>query len=1034
MPRVRQPSFATGEITPALYARVDVEQYLSGVALAENMFVSIYGGLINRPGSRLIDESGLASRLLPFQLGEAEGYALEMADNNIRFYTRGGGLLVEPVSATINPFVASLPARWRNLSTGGASVTNIPQIRQLDQDLGTAGGNNTQGGGVAAAFDDLSDTISAFCANNPSYFGSAHKDWGSGTNRQVVGFRLQGSSDLGLTGRRQSVTVQLVASSNNFGTDYRVLGSWEVLDEPGVVIERTVNAATAPSVRYHAVTVVQGQTGGADIVSIAELVFFGLALDTPALSLNGAAGSECIAEQEVTTTQPNREHVLTWFMGSPGGINFRVGHASMTETIRPLEFFPSGWATAAFTPRVSPFFIRFDHADTMTRVFDGGTTFLGSGATAPVPFSIPQPYGNSDLPAISFTQDANRLIMAHRRFPVLELRRGDQARTWKLAYKEFAPETFAPGANVLTLTKQGSGSATATHTYAATYIGENGEESLPSGPVSIAGVSTLTNVDFIRIAITALPAGIAAVNIYKLFGGAYGLLGLAVGQFDDTGLVPKADNPPPEGRNPFPSPGLYPSCATYWEQRLALGGSDINPETVELSKPGASHNFGRSSPPRDDDAITFTPAGPSVRRVRHMIATSDLAMFTDASVVVARRGDNALTPALEGGVRQVLTRGIGQVRPLIIDNNLVFVGSDGRNVRLLDPDYQDAELSLQAEHLFRGRQVVDWAYQETPWSLLWLAMSDGDLVMLSLLPRQGVIGWARARTEGGQVKSLAVIREGGTDKLYMRCRRWLRGAWRNTVEILAERPLADVRDAFFVDCGLSLDVPLPIAALATIEEGTITVSGHGVSIGGEIDIDGTGIAEIDGRRFRVTAISGSTLQVDANWVGLGPWRGGGTARKVVSTVSGLAHLEGMAVNVLNNGNVEEGQVVSGGAITLQKPGSRVHVGLPLVSRGQTLDIAEPPEGFGRRKNVREVQVLTRDSRALEFGPDFVNMDKRPSRDGSAKWNDPIGFKTETQEITVQPIWGLGGRLCFRQRSPLPIEILSITPVFERSTG
>lgn len=1036
MPRTRQSAFSSGEITPALHSRVDAAQYQQGLAQARNFFVSVYGGLLNRPGTRLIAETTRNSRLIPFQVSENDGVALEFDRNGIFFHAQGGQLIAPPVGATIGSQVGTGVGQWRNMSNGGAYIVNVPQLNQIGGEEGVADGFNIEGGGLAAAFDGETTSISALCANVSSYVGSVTKGWGYG--RRVHGFLLYGSSDLGLTGRRQSVSIVLIGSNSNFILDRTPLAQWTVQDEPGVVVQRFLDPAKLPTYRYHGLLITGAQTGpigsGDDIVSIAECFFYDNDLSNPGLELHGAPSSACAAEQEVTTTTPNVEHVISWFMGSPGGINFRVGHTSDSDTILAKGYYPTGWNTVSFIPRVSPFFIRFSHEDEMPRVFDGRTRFLGTGATAPVPFTIPQPYGDSDIGEVNFTQDANRLTLVSRLYYPLDLKRGPDPLTWALEIKSFGPTLSGPPEGVVSATKNGSDTATTTHVYVVTYVSEAGEESLPGVPVSSPGIATLTATQFIRIAIAQpLPAGVLGCNVYKFYGGNYGLLGFCVSVLDDTGLSPKVDQAPPGTRNPFVPPGGFPTCATYWEQRLALAGSDNAPETVELSKPGASNNFCRSSPPRADDSITFTPAGPSVRRIRHMIATSDLAMFTDAGVVVARRGDSGLTPSIDGGVRQVLTRGIGKVRPLIVDNNLVFVSTDGRSVRLLDRDYQDSELSLLGEHLFRGRQVVDWCWQEVPWSLLWLVMSDGQLVTLSLLPDQGVLGWAPAITDG-QVKSIACIREGGTDRVYLRCRRWLRGGWRNTVEIMAERKLSDVRDSFFVDCGLSYDVPVPIAALTTTNPATITLSRSGAVVGSEFDLDGTGIDGIDGRRFTVIAVDGSTLTLNAQWAGLPPWRGTGVARRAVATVTGLDHLEGHAVAVLNTGNVELDHVVQGGAITLQKPGTRVHVGLPYESLGRTLRIAVDVEPFGRRKSVREVQILTRDTRGIEFGPDLRTWDRAKARTLEERFSEPVGLKTQLQEFTVSSRWDVGGQMYFRQPLPLPVEILSISPVFEQSGG
>lgn len=1026
MPRVMQPSFAAGEITPALHSSVDTAEYRRGLALAENFFVSIYGGLLSRSGTRFVNEVPDRSRLLPFQLGENDGYAVEVGSGGMRFYTQGGRLVVQGTDAVIGAVVGEAAGQWNNRSTGSATIAAGSQLAFADSDLGTPFGNITGGGGIAAAFDGDTGQFAAQAAYVQSFGGELGLTWPA--PRQVVGFRVYGTSDLGLTGKPQTVTLLLQGSNSGFTTDIADLGEWVVSDQPGLVVDRFSDVAaftTFPSFTSHRVVFIAAtRSPGNEELSVAEVQFFERDPSVPSLSLiGGTGGSIAIAEQRIVTSFPGREHVFRCFIPNDE-VSVQVGHAPGTDSSLKRTFLPPGWCTFAFTPAVSPFFLQFFNTG-------GGTRNIESLSFHPAgDLVLSQPFTDDDAAEIRFTQDANILTLTHPRFPVLELTRGPAALTWFLSFKRYGPGV-GPTPDLLTAQKLGSGSAAVTHAYVVTYISATGQESLPSAAFGAQGVANLSGTDYIRISIAQpLPADVVACNVYKLLGGTYGLMGLCVATFDDVGQVPKTDQPPPQFRDPFAT--SFPTSCTYWEQRLALAGSEDAPETVELSKPARRHDFGRSSPPRDDDAITFTPAGPRVRRIRHMLASQDLALFTDAAVLIARRGESALTPALEGGVKEVLARGIGTVRPMLIDSAFCFVGIDGQAVRLLDADYQETELSLAGEHLFRGRRVVDWAYQEVPWSLLWLAMSDGEMVTLSLLPRQGVIGWARAKTEG-LVESVCVVRERGQDRLYLRCRRWLRGAWRNTVELLGERKLSDIRDAYHVDCGLSYDTPRMVVDLQLTNPGRFQASNTGLVVGDKVDLDETGIEALDDQRFTVTAVSGSTITVDRDWSGLGPWRGGGVARRCVSSITGLGHLEGSTVAVLNTGNVEEPKVVTGGAVALSNPGSRVHVGLAYEAKGQTLNIALPAEGFNRRKAVREVQILTRDTRGIEFGPDFVRMDRPKARDAEA-FGEPVGLKVQTHEITVQAKWGLGGRVCFRQAQPLPAEILSVTPVFEGSTG
>lgn len=93
-----QPSFAGGEISPSLYARVDSAAYASWLKTARNFYVHPQGGASNRPGTVFMGQAklaGKACRVVPFVLGEDESYVLEMGDKYLRVYTSSGQILDE---------------------------------------------------------------------------------------------------------------------------------------------------------------------------------------------------------------------------------------------------------------------------------------------------------------------------------------------------------------------------------------------------------------------------------------------------------------------------------------------------------------------------------------------------------------------------------------------------------------------------------------------------------------------------------------------------------------------------------------------------------------------------------------------------------------------------------------------------------------------------------------------------------------------------------------------------------------------------
>jgi hypothetical protein len=88
-----QTNFSAGELSPRLYARVDVGKYNNGCQKLENFIVQRFGGIRKRGGTEYINEvkdSSKKVRLIPFIFSVTQAYILEFGDLYIRVYTNGG--------------------------------------------------------------------------------------------------------------------------------------------------------------------------------------------------------------------------------------------------------------------------------------------------------------------------------------------------------------------------------------------------------------------------------------------------------------------------------------------------------------------------------------------------------------------------------------------------------------------------------------------------------------------------------------------------------------------------------------------------------------------------------------------------------------------------------------------------------------------------------------------------------------------------------------------------------------------------------
>ena len=93
-------AFAAGELSPALYGRVDYQKYTIAATTLRNAQVNYRGGAYSRAGTAYVLRSRTTPgpntyppHLITFQFSITQGYALELGDHYMRFYANGIPLL-----------------------------------------------------------------------------------------------------------------------------------------------------------------------------------------------------------------------------------------------------------------------------------------------------------------------------------------------------------------------------------------------------------------------------------------------------------------------------------------------------------------------------------------------------------------------------------------------------------------------------------------------------------------------------------------------------------------------------------------------------------------------------------------------------------------------------------------------------------------------------------------------------------------------------------------------------------------------------
>lgn len=146
-----------------------------------------------------------------------------------------------------------------------------------------------------------------------------------------------------------------------------------------------------------------------------------------------------------------------------------------------------------------------------------------------------------------------------------------------------------------------------------------------------------------------------------------------------------------------------------------------------------------------------------------------------------------------------------------------------------------------------------------------------------------------------------------------------------------------------------------------------------------------------------------------------------------SAITGLWHLEGVAVAVLADAAEVTGLTVVDGAITLDGNASTVHIGKRITADLKTLPLSFETQaaGQGLTKNVNEVYLRVHESSGYQVGPSFDQLQDTTMR-GDENYGMPPALVTGVEQVTIMPEWGQDAQVCIRQSVPLPVTVLSMT--------
>jgi hypothetical protein len=423
--------------------------------------------------------------------------------------------------------------------------------------------------------------------------------------------------------------------------------------------------------------------------------------------------------------------------------------------------------------------------------------------------------------------------------------------------------------------------------------------------------------------------------------------------------------------------GSYPSCVTFYEQRLIFGASDNDPQTLWFSKTGSLEDFTVGSDA--DDAMTYSIASNKGNAIKYLTVTRSLIAGTSGGEfsVTASSSAEPITPT-NIQIKKQSSYGSSGIDAVSIGNATMFVQRAKRKVRELVYNYDTdgfiaPDLTILAEHI-SDSGIVEMSYQQEPQSILWCVRADGVLSGLTYARNEQVVGWHRHILGGvfgsgnAVVESIATIPgDLNEDVTYLIVKRTINSVTRRYVEYL--KPVdygSDLTAAFFVDSGLTY--------------------------------------------------SGSAT----------------------TTITGLQHLIGQSVTILANGASHPNKTVSAtGSITLDRSSTTVQIGLGYNSTLQTMRLeagSQDGTAQGKSKRIHSLTVRLFETVGLLVGNSTDNLDRVPFRSSAAAMDTAVPLFTGDKEIEFDGDYDTDGFIVIQQNQPLPMNVISLYPQFSTYDG
>ena len=223
----------------------------------------------------------------------------------------------------------------------------------------------------------------------------------------------------------------------------------------------------------------------------------------------------------------------------------------------------------------------------------------------------------------------------------------------------------------------------------------------------------------------------------------------------------------------------YPRSVSFHQNRLIYGGTKTKPQTVFGSQSGDFFNFKptvsttadttTTGSITDDSGFAFTIGSDSVNVIEHLVSKQTLFIFTTSGEYELQ--GTPVTPT-NVNIRLQTKYGVseGAIRPTTVDNEVMFVSANGRELRGFVFDFNSDSFyaknyTIIAHDILNNPKDIAFlrAHRNTNQNYVFLVNEDGELAVFGINVEKQVMGWSRFTTPNGKFKKIVTVNDSDTN-------------------------------------------------------------------------------------------------------------------------------------------------------------------------------------------------------------------------------------------------------------------------------